>query len=98
LENWHRHLVDGITKCLTRFFLTKFGNRAICKERKSSFNKMTMLALHTSILLMSMWKSDTMNNSIFMKELMEITIFPSLVCLNTFYFGIDETFNHGLEM
>jgi len=57
-----------------------------------------MLHFHTTLLLMSVRAENTMENANRLKIFVKVAIFATPISLNRFYFGIEETFNHGLKI
>jgi hypothetical protein len=68
------------------------------KKSKPGFYNVSMLALNSAILLMSMGTSYTMGNAKFMKECVEVAILAPPIVLNMANFLVKLTLNMCLKL
>ena len=67
MYNARRHAVDKVAGCEDGIVPKTKRNMGLGEKSKSCFNKMTMLSFNRTVLLVSVWAGQTMDNASIMK-------------------------------
>jgi hypothetical protein len=93
-----RHAINQKTCGKNSFIPKTKWNVRLCKESKSSLNKVTMFAFYGTILLVGMRARDTMSDANAREISMQFLVLATPICLNSQNFGSKRFLNTTLKL